>query len=81
MRRKRTSIPHSGATWKVWQVLRNLLDRADCSAARGYDLTFGSPMDDKLSLFHLGERAYDHILILPPKSKKGMNYLFSLFLF
>ncbi|BDD59586.1 oligosaccharyl transferase glycoprotein complex, beta subunit [Monascus purpureus] len=37
--------------------------------ARGYDLVFESPKNDKLSLFHLGERAYDHLLILPPKSK------------
>ena len=41
--------------------------------ARGYDLTFGSPKDDTLSLFHLGERAYDHLLILPPKSKGKCN--------
>ncbi|KAJ5223617.1 hypothetical protein N7468_008159 [Penicillium chermesinum] len=36
---------------------------------RGYDLTFESPKSDKLSLFAHGERAYDHLLILPPKSK------------
>ncbi|KAH8701759.1 putative oligosaccharyl transferase subunit [Talaromyces proteolyticus] len=37
--------------------------------ARGYDITFESPKNDKLSLFSLGERAFDHLLILPPKSK------------
>ncbi|KAJ5108523.1 hypothetical protein N7456_005198 [Penicillium angulare] len=37
--------------------------------ARGYDLSFESPKSDKLSLFEHGERAYDHLLILPPKSK------------
>ncbi|KAJ5573676.1 uncharacterized protein N7459_008103 [Penicillium hispanicum] len=37
--------------------------------ARGYDVTFESPRSDKLSLFEHGERAYDHLLILPPKSK------------
>ncbi|KAJ5653243.1 hypothetical protein N7490_000246 [Penicillium lividum] len=36
---------------------------------RGYDLSFESPKSDKLSLFQHGERAYDHLLILPPKSK------------
>lgn len=39
------------------------------SADRGYDIDFGSPKDNKLSLVHLGERAYDHLLLLPPKSK------------
>ncbi|KAJ9295163.1 hypothetical protein DTO271G3_6333 [Paecilomyces variotii] len=37
--------------------------------ARGFDISFESPKNDKLSLFHLGDRAYDHLLILPPKSK------------
>ncbi|RAL12699.1 dolichyl-diphosphooligosaccharide-protein glycotransferase [Aspergillus homomorphus CBS 101889] len=37
--------------------------------ARGYDIAFESPKSDKLSLFDLGERAYDHLLLLPPKSK------------
>ncbi|KAJ5908516.1 hypothetical protein N7495_001198 [Penicillium taxi] len=37
--------------------------------ARGYDLTFEGPKSDKLSLFQHGERAYDHLLVLPPKSK------------
>ncbi|KAJ5723543.1 hypothetical protein N7488_001578 [Penicillium malachiteum] len=36
---------------------------------RGYDLSFESPKSDQLSLFAHGERAYDHLLILPPKSK------------
>ncbi|EIT76341.1 oligosaccharyltransferase [Aspergillus oryzae 100-8] len=37
--------------------------------ARGYNLAFESPKSDKLSLFELGERAYDHVLLLPPRSK------------
>ncbi|KAL4961829.1 dolichyl-diphosphooligosaccharide-protein glycotransferase [Aspergillus stella-maris] len=37
--------------------------------ARGYNLIFESPKSEQLSLFELGERAYDHILLLPPKSK------------
>ncbi|KAM5483905.1 oligosaccharyl transferase glycoprotein complex, beta subunit [Microsporum audouinii] len=37
--------------------------------SRGYKLTFESPKNIKLSLFHLGSRAYDHLILLPPKSK------------
>lgn len=36
---------------------------------RSFELTFESPRSEKLALFSLGERAYDHILLLPPKSK------------
>lgn len=41
---------------------------------RGFSLTFESPKNEKVALFHLGERAYDHVLILPSKSKG--NYAF-----
>ncbi|CCX33821.1 Dolichyl-diphosphooligosaccharide--protein glycosyltransferase subunit WBP1 [Pyronema domesticum] len=37
--------------------------------ARGYDLSIQSPKDEKLSLFEHGERAYDHVILFPPKSK------------
>ncbi|KAI5793086.1 Dolichyl-diphosphooligosaccharide--protein glycosyltransferase subunit WBP1 [Geopyxis carbonaria] len=37
--------------------------------ARGYELDFQSPKSDSLSLFIHGERAYDHVLLFPPKSK------------
>ncbi|KAL8728386.1 MAG: hypothetical protein Q9166_005430 [cf. Caloplaca sp. 2 TL-2023] len=37
--------------------------------SRGYKLAFESPKNDKLSLFQHGERAYDHIILLPTKSK------------
>ncbi|CAG8212024.1 unnamed protein product [Penicillium salamii] len=37
--------------------------------ARGYDVSIESPKSDQLALFKHGERAYDHLLILPPKSK------------
>ncbi|KAF9891186.1 oligosaccharyl transferase glycoprotein complex, beta subunit [Aspergillus nanangensis] len=37
--------------------------------ARGYNLDFQSPKSDQLSLFELGDRAYDHLLVLPPRSK------------
>ncbi|KMU74839.1 hypothetical protein CISG_00769 [Coccidioides immitis RMSCC 3703] len=36
---------------------------------RGYSITFTTPKDEKLSLFQYGVRAYDHLLVLPPKSK------------
>lgn len=36
---------------------------------RGFDITFESPKSEGVALFNLGERAYDHLLILPPKSK------------
>lgn len=38
-------------------------------AGRGYDITFESPKSDKLSLFAHGEKAYDHLILLPSKSK------------
>jgi oligosaccharyltransferase complex subunit beta len=37
--------------------------------ARGLQLSFESPKKSGLSLFHLGNRAYDHVLLLPPTSK------------
>ncbi|KAJ5836860.1 Oligosaccharyl transferase complex subunit Wbp1 [Penicillium robsamsonii] len=37
--------------------------------ARGYDVSIESSKSDQLALFKHGERAYDHLLILPPKSK------------
>jgi len=43
------------------------------SKARGYKLTFESPKNDKLALFRHGERAFDHILLLPPKSKGRLS--------
>ncbi|KAL1958681.1 hypothetical protein VTO42DRAFT_4024 [Malbranchea cinnamomea] len=37
--------------------------------SRGYSLSFESPKNDKLSLFRHGERAFDHLIILPSKLK------------
>ncbi|KAL9078980.1 MAG: hypothetical protein Q9157_002123 [Trypethelium eluteriae] len=37
--------------------------------SRGFRISFESPKNEKLSLFELGERAYDHLILLPPKSK------------
>ncbi|KAI9894557.1 MAG: oligosaccharyl transferase glycoprotein complex, beta subunit [Vezdaea aestivalis] len=36
---------------------------------RGFQLAFESPKNEKLSLFEHGARAYDHVILLPPKSK------------
>ncbi|KAI9843284.1 MAG: oligosaccharyl transferase glycoprotein complex, beta subunit [Sclerophora amabilis] len=36
---------------------------------RGYKLIFESPKNEKLSLFEHGDRAFDHLILLPPKSK------------
>ncbi|KAI9753069.1 MAG: hypothetical protein M4579_005341 [Chaenotheca gracillima] len=36
---------------------------------RGFDLTFESPKDEGLALFEHGDRAYDHLVLFPPKSK------------
>ena len=36
---------------------------------RGFRTTVLSPKSDKLSLFKHGERAYDHVILLPAKSK------------
>lgn len=37
--------------------------------SRSFQLTFESPKVESLSLFKLGAPAYDHVLLLPPKSK------------
>ncbi|KAI1178925.1 Dolichyl-diphosphooligosaccharide--protein glycosyltransferase subunit WBP1 [Nemania sp. FL0916] len=36
---------------------------------RGFAITYETPKSEKLSLFHLGERSYDHVLLLPTKAK------------
>jgi oligosaccharyltransferase complex subunit beta len=46
----------------VWSLTRREI-------ARGFKITFESPKNEKLSLFRLGERSYDHLILTPPKSK------------
>ncbi|KAI5861062.1 Dolichyl-diphosphooligosaccharide-protein glycosyltransferase 48kDa subunit [Durotheca rogersii] len=36
---------------------------------RGFQISYETPKSEGLSVFHLGERSYDHILFLPTKSK------------
>ena len=36
-------------------------------------MSFETPKSETLSLFHLGERAYDHLIVLPTKSKGGFD--------
>ena len=45
------------------------IDADNIVIARGYTISFESPKNSKFSLFQHGEKAYDHLLILPPKSK------------
>lgn len=43
--------------------------------SRGFTISYDTPKSDKLALFELGERAYDHLLILPSRSKGlGPNF-------
>ncbi|KAI0967890.1 Dolichyl-diphosphooligosaccharide--protein glycosyltransferase subunit WBP1 [Xylaria arbuscula] len=36
---------------------------------RGFDIAYETPKSESLSLFHLGERSYDHVLLFPTKAK------------
>ncbi|KAI3335430.1 Dolichyl-diphosphooligosaccharide--protein glycosyltransferase subunit WBP1 [Ustulina deusta] len=36
---------------------------------RGFDISYETPKSEGLSLFHLGERSYDHVLLFPTKAK------------
>ncbi|KAI2632887.1 Dolichyl-diphosphooligosaccharide--protein glycosyltransferase subunit WBP1 [Xylaria nigripes] len=36
---------------------------------RGFEITFENPKSKSLSLFHLGERQYDHVMLMPTKTK------------
>lgn len=51
------------------QILSQTILTDDCHIGRGYRISFESPKNEQLSLFKHGERAFDHIIILPPKSK------------
>ncbi|KAI9732924.1 MAG: oligosaccharyl transferase glycoprotein complex, beta subunit [Claussenomyces sp. TS43310] len=68
-----TALSSSGNRLMV--VLEELAEKTKYSKffgdleARGFKLSFESPKNEKLSLFELGERAYDHLLVLPSKSK------------
>ena len=44
-------------------------DANPASIARSFKLSFESPKTESLSLFKLGAPAYDHVILLPPKSK------------
>ncbi|SPO00074.1 related to oligosaccharyltransferase 48K subunit [Cephalotrichum gorgonifer] len=37
--------------------------------SRGFDIEYETPKSESLTLFHLGERTYDHVLVLPTKIK------------
>ncbi|RYP75223.1 hypothetical protein DL771_002548 [Monosporascus sp. 5C6A] len=56
-------------------ILEDVADKAGYSKflgdldARGYDIAYETPKSETLKVFNLGERSYDHILLLPTKSK------------
>jgi len=56
-------------------VLEDVASKVDYSKffadleGRGFDIAYETPKSEALSLFHLGEKSYDHILLLPTKSK------------
>ena len=49
--------------------LTRLTRLANSPAERGYKITYDTPRSDDLNLFHLGERTYDHLVLLPAKVK------------
>ncbi|KAI0395610.1 Dolichyl-diphosphooligosaccharide--protein glycosyltransferase subunit WBP1 [Xylariaceae sp. FL0594] len=56
-------------------ILEDVGDKAKYSKflsdleGRGFDIDYETPKSESLSLFHLGERSYDHLLLFPTKSK------------
>ncbi|KAI8632848.1 Dolichyl-diphosphooligosaccharide--protein glycosyltransferase subunit WBP1 [Xylariaceae sp. FL1651] len=56
-------------------VLEDVAEKANYSKflgdleGRGFDISYETPKSENLSLFHLGERSYDHIVLMPTKSK------------
>jgi len=40
---------------------------------RGFNIAFETPKSESLSLFRLGERAYDHVIFFPTKSKGWLD--------
>ena len=36
---------------------------------RGFDIAYETPKSESVNLFHLGEKTYDHVLLLPTKIK------------
>lgn len=39
------------------------------NTGRGFKITFETPKSESVSLFHLGERSYDHVIFFPTRSK------------
>ncbi|KAI1379002.1 Dolichyl-diphosphooligosaccharide-protein glycosyltransferase 48kDa subunit [Hypoxylon crocopeplum] len=56
-------------------VLEDVAEKEDYSKflgdleGRGFQVSYETPKSEGLSLFHLGEKSYDHVLFLPTKSK------------
>ncbi|KAI9047114.1 hypothetical protein LZ554_009187 [Drepanopeziza brunnea f. sp. 'monogermtubi'] len=74
------ALNHEGH-YRALVLLQSQTDKAKYSKYiadledRGFSLTFDSPKNESLALFHLGQRTYDHVLILPSKTKGlGPNF-------
>jgi hypothetical protein len=61
------------ATWHIQSfkpaVTITSYPKLTITSGRGFHVTTESPKSDSLSLFRHGERAYDHVVLLPAKSK------------
>lgn len=60
---------------RLLAVFDDVADKASYSKflgdleSRGFKITFETPKSESVSLFHLGERTYDHVILFPSKSK------------
>ncbi|KAI1271085.1 Dolichyl-diphosphooligosaccharide--protein glycosyltransferase subunit WBP1 [Xylaria sp. FL0933] len=68
------AISSSGGN-RLLVILEDVAEKDDYSKflgdleGRGFDISYETPKSEGLSLFHLGERSYDHVLLFPTKSK------------
>ncbi|GAW19579.1 hypothetical protein ANO14919_090670 [Xylariales sp. No.14919] len=68
------AISSSGGN-RLLVILEDVAEKAGYSKffgdleGRGFDIAYETPKSESLSLFHLGERSYDHVLFLPTKAK------------
>lgn len=58
--------------WKLnWTFLMGVgrINGLTWCAERGFEISYETPKSESVSLFHLGERQYDHLIVLPSKVK------------
>jgi oligosaccharyltransferase complex subunit beta len=46
----------------------------DGLTGRGFQITSDTPKSESLTIFHLGEKAYDHVIFFPNKAKGWWLY-------